>query len=79
MTNYLFRQDIFDLREPLNFCFAFIRSTHAKYLVSYRPPRRVINEYGYEVEEMFKMPTSMTGTYTAYKIKSVILITLSNI
>lgn len=29
--------------------------------MSYRPPRRVIHEYGFEVEEMFKMPTSMTG------------------
>jgi hypothetical protein len=34
------------------------------YLVSYRPPRRVIGEYGYEVDEIGKMPTSMTGMGT---------------
>mmetsp|Transcript_11506 Transcript_11506/g.18785 ORF Transcript_11506/g.18785 Transcript_11506/m.18785 type:complete len:392 (+) Transcript_11506:75-1250(+) len=50
----------------------FNNSTHATYLVSYRPPRRVIGEYGYEVEEIGKMPTSMTGSgesHTAYFYK----------
>lgn len=47
----------------------FNNSTHARYLVSYRPPRRVINEYGYAVKELGKINTSMTGSgenHTAY-------------
>lgn len=50
----------------------FNASTHAQYLVSYRPPRRVIKEYGFDVEEIGKMPTSMTGSgesHTAYFYK----------
>jgi hypothetical protein len=39
----------------------FNLSTHARYLVSYRPPRRVIHEYGYQVKEVGKINTSMTG------------------
>lgn len=47
----------------------FNASTHAKYLVSYRPPRRVIDEYDYNVKAIGKIPTSMTGSgevHTAY-------------
>jgi hypothetical protein len=47
----------------------FNESTHARYLVSYRPPRRVIGEYGYAVKEIGKINTSMTGSgenHTAY-------------
>jgi hypothetical protein len=39
----------------------FNASTHAQYLVSYRPPRRVMHEYGYDVEPIGKLSTSMTG------------------
>ena len=44
-------------------------SCHCRYLVSYRPPRRVIDEYGYSVEFVDKIMTSMTGSgegHTAY-------------
>ena len=47
-------------------------STHARYLVSYRPPRRVLHEYGYDVEPIGKLSTSMTGSgenHTAYFYK----------
>lgn len=50
----------------------FNQSTHARYLVSYRPPRRVIHEYGYAVTEIGKINTSMTGSgenHTAYFYK----------
>mmetsp|Transcript_24351 Transcript_24351/g.35723 ORF Transcript_24351/g.35723 Transcript_24351/m.35723 type:complete len:408 (+) Transcript_24351:29-1252(+) len=50
----------------------FNASTHAQYLVSYRPPRRVIKEYGYQVTEIGKINTSMTGSgenHTAYFYK----------
>lgn len=47
----------------------FNESVHARYLVSYRPPNRVINEYGYKVELVDQVPTSMHGSHeihTAY-------------
>lgn len=50
----------------------FNRSVHARYLVSYRPPRRVLDEYGYDVEYMHSMITSMFGSgegHTAYFYK----------
>lgn len=40
----------------------YFGSYHAQYLVSYRPPRRVIREYGYHVEYLLKTNTSMHGT-----------------
>jgi hypothetical protein len=46
-----------------------IDSVHAKYLISYRPPRRVLDEYGYDVEFITKLSTSMFGSgehHTAY-------------
>ena len=39
----------------------FNESVHSKYLVSYRPPRRVIDEYGYEVTFLESTPTAMHG------------------
>lgn len=50
----------------------FNRSVHARYLVSYRPPRRVLDEYGYDVEFLHSMITSMFGSgegHTAYIYK----------
>jgi len=50
----------------------FNESVHAMYLVSYRPPRRILEEYGYKVEYITKMATSMTGSgesHTAYFYK----------
>jgi hypothetical protein len=40
----------------------FNNSQYAQYLVSYRPPRRVIDEYGYDVEHIAQMTTSMHGS-----------------
>jgi len=40
----------------------FNTSQYAQCLVSYRPPRRVIEEYGYEVEFIDQMSTSMHGS-----------------
>jgi len=40
----------------------FNNSVHARYLVSYRPPHRVIHEYGYEVELVEQSNTSMHGS-----------------
>jgi len=40
----------------------FNNSQYAQYLVSYRPPRRVIEEYGYAVEFVDKVSTSMHGS-----------------
>jgi len=40
----------------------FNTSVHSRYLVSYRPPHRVIHEYGYEVELVDQLPTSMYGS-----------------
>ena len=40
----------------------FNSSCHARYLVSYRPPHRVLREYGYEVELVAQAPTSMHGS-----------------
>ena len=40
----------------------FNNSQYAQYLVSYRPPRRVIEEYGYEVELVDQITTSMHGS-----------------
>jgi hypothetical protein len=37
-------------------------SVHAECLVSYRPPRRVINEYGYAVTFVDQVLCSMHGT-----------------
>ncbi len=39
----------------------FNNSVHARYLVSYRPPRRVIEEYGYNVECIDRHDTKMFG------------------
>ncbi len=50
----------------------FNSSVHARYLVSYRPPRRVLEEYGYDVEYLHSMITSMFGSgegHTAYFYK----------
>jgi hypothetical protein len=41
----------------------FVNSCHAEYLVSYRPPHRVIDEYGYAVEFLEQFNTSMHGTH----------------
>jgi len=40
----------------------FNTSVHAQYLVSYRPPHRVIDEYGYKVVLVDQLPTSMHGS-----------------
>lgn len=40
----------------------FNDSCHAEYLISYRPPARVIEEYGYDVELIDQMPTNMHGS-----------------
>ena len=40
----------------------FNDSQYAQYLVSYRPPRRVIEEYGYAVEHVDQISTSMHGS-----------------
>ena len=40
----------------------FNNSQYAQYLVSYRPPRRVIEEYGYAVDFITQMTTSMHGS-----------------
>ena len=40
----------------------FNNSQYAQYLVSYRPPRRVIEEYGYAVEFIDQISTSMHGS-----------------
>lgn len=40
----------------------FNNSQYAEYLVSYRPPRRVIEEYGYAVEHIDQISTSMHGS-----------------
>ena len=40
----------------------FNSSVHARFLVSYRPPHRVIDEYGYAVELVEQLPTSMHGS-----------------
>lgn len=51
----------------------FNSSQHARYLVSYRPPHRVTGEeYGYEVDFVSQIPTSMHGSgesHTAYFYK----------
>ena len=39
----------------------FNTSAYAEWFISYRPPHRVIEEYGYEVEFKHKMATSMHG------------------
>lgn len=39
----------------------FNSSVHAKYLISYRPPHRVIDEYLYAVEFIDRIPTAMHG------------------
>jgi len=47
---------------------------HAEYLISYRPPRRVQNEYGYQVEFLTSCGTSMFGSgegHTAYFYKKI--------
>jgi hypothetical protein len=40
----------------------FNNSQYAQYLISYRPPRRVIDEYGYDVEFVDQITTSMHGS-----------------
>jgi len=40
----------------------FNSSVHCRFLVSYRPPHRVIHEYGYEVVLVDQLPTSMHGS-----------------
>jgi hypothetical protein len=39
----------------------FNTSTYAEWFISYRPPHRVINDYGYDVEFISQMMTSMHG------------------
>lgn len=39
----------------------FNNSCHGRYLISYRPPHRVIDEYGYKVELIDQVSTSMHG------------------
>jgi DNA-binding transcriptional MerR regulator len=39
----------------------FNHSVSPKYLISYRPPHRVIDEYGYQVEAIHQMNTKMCG------------------
>ena len=41
----------------------FNQSVHPTCLVSYRPPKRVIHEYGYEVEFVDQVLSSMHGKY----------------
>lgn len=50
----------------------FNTSVHCEYLISYRPPHRIINEYGYLVTPVTQIPTSMHGSgeiHTAYFYK----------
>jgi hypothetical protein len=50
----------------------FNTSMYAKYFISYRPPHRVIHEYGYDVEFMSQFLTSMHGSgegHTVYFYK----------
>ena len=52
----------------------FNNSHYAQYLVSYRPPRRVIEEYGYAVEIVDQISTSMHGSgegHMAYFYKRI--------
>eukprot|EP00605_Chrysophyceae_sp_TOSAG23-4_P000637 GSChrysophyteH1.ASY1.ANO1.718.1 assembled CDS len=52
----------------------FNDSQYAQYLISYRPPRRVISEYGYRVEFVTQMTTSMHGSgenHMAYFYKRI--------
>lgn len=52
----------------------FNNSRSPKYLISYRPPRRVIDEYGYEVECIHQMNTKMFGSgesHMAYFYKRI--------
>lgn len=54
------------------FCCNDYCSTYAEWFISYRPPRRVIEEYGYEVEFISQMMTSMHGSgegHTVYFYK----------
>ena len=39
----------------------FNNSIHAKYLISYRPPHRVIHEYLYQVDFVTQISTAMHG------------------
>jgi hypothetical protein len=50
----------------------FNSSVHGRYLISYRPPHSVINEYGYAVKLVDQVPTRMTvsrETHTCYFYK----------
>ena len=51
-------------------------SCYAEYFISYRPPHRVIDEYGYDVIFMDKINTSMHGdtSFLVHKITSPIMI-----
>ena len=53
-------------------------SAYAAYLISYRPPRRVIEEYGYHVEFMHKFGTTMTGNYIDFIEFCVVLLNNNN-
>lgn len=44
----------------------FNTSQHGKYFISYRPPKRVIEEYLYDVTFVGQMNTTMTGTLTIF-------------
>lgn len=47
----------------ISLCIVFAwYSKYARYLVSYRPPHRVMGEYGYSVEPVTQILTSMFGT-----------------
>jgi hypothetical protein len=52
----------------------FNESIHAQYLVSYRPPHRVLDEYGYKVELVDQLSTRMFGSgenHMAYFYKRI--------
>lgn len=64
---------MYDLGFPpqlqINIAQKFNSSMYAKYLVSYRPPHRVVNEFGFKVRLVYKILTTMHGsreTHTAY-------------
>ena len=44
----------------------YIYSKYAQYLISYRPPHRVMGEYGYAVEPVDQILTSMFGMFISY-------------
>ena len=51
----------------------FNNSVHAECLVSYRPPEKVIGEYGYDVEFVESLSTSMHGKFNFIKFCIMII------